>query len=209
MKTLETGNEKIQKICDVLRKDTLEPAKIEAESIISQANERAEEIIIEAQRRADEMIKESQSIIEQQNNVFQSSLEQASKQSLEALRQSIEHKLFRQELSDLITSHTSDPKVIANLINALIKAIEKEGLAVDLNVFIPANASEKEINHLLGERVLKKLKEKSVGLGDFTGGAQVRLDKKRLTIDITDADLAELLSKYIRKDLRKWIFTDV
>ena len=38
MKGLETGKDKIQKICDALRKETLEPAKQEAREIVEKAH---------------------------------------------------------------------------------------------------------------------------------------------------------------------------
>lgn len=207
-RTLETRDEKIEKICDILRKETIEPAKSEAEKIINAAKEKAEEIIREARANSEEILAEAQRAIEQKNNVFQSSLEQAAKQSLETLRQSIELKLFNEEFYPLITRHTANPQVIANLINALIKAIEKDGLSVNLTAFIPATLSVDEVNRLLGEQTLKKLKEKSVVLGNFSGGVKIRLNDKKVTLDITDAELAELLRRFVRKDFRKLLFAD-
>ena len=51
MKGLDTGREKIQKICDSLRKETLEPAKQEAREIIENAHMQASEIVRCCQRR--------------------------------------------------------------------------------------------------------------------------------------------------------------
>lgn len=209
MKTLESDDEKIQKICDVLRRETLEPAKMEGQRIIAEANDRAEQIIREAQHRANEMIAETQQNIEQEKRVLNSSLEQATRQSLETLRQSIEQKLFNQELYDQIMKNTSDPKIVANMILSLIKAVEQEGLAVEISAFIPKTVSPQEINQYLGQSILNKLKEKSVVIGDFSGGARVKLENKRVTLDITDKDIAELLSRHVRKDFRNLIFSVV
>ena len=52
MKSLEKGEEKIQKICDVLRRETLEPAQLEAEGVIEQAKEKAAGIVREAEQNA-------------------------------------------------------------------------------------------------------------------------------------------------------------
>lgn len=206
MKTLDKGEEKLQKICDILRRETLEPAQQEAENIIAEAKSRAEQIIHDAHRQAEAMTAEAQRLIEQRNNVFQSSLEQASKQSLEALRQLVEQRLFNEQFNEIVTKQMSDPKIIADLIKAMIKALEKEGMAFDLTAFIPAHASVKEINLLLGQEILNKLKEKSVVLGDFAGGAKLKLEKQNITLDITSADLAEVLRRFIRKDFRKMFF---
>ena len=48
MKGLESGKDKIQKICDALRKETLEPAKQEAREIVENAHMQASEIVTEA-----------------------------------------------------------------------------------------------------------------------------------------------------------------
>ena len=44
MKGFETGKDKVKKICDVLKKETLEPAKEEAERIIAAAKLRGKRI---------------------------------------------------------------------------------------------------------------------------------------------------------------------
>ena len=54
MKGLETGKDKIQKICDALRKETLEPAKQEAREIVENAHLKADEILQEAKKKAEE-----------------------------------------------------------------------------------------------------------------------------------------------------------
>lgn len=206
MKTLDTSEDKIQKICDVLRKETLEPAQKEAESIIEQAKKRAEEIVRDAHTESEELLKQTQVHIAQQQNVFQSSLEQAAKQGIESLKQSIEDKLFNAEIAHLVTEATTNPQLIAELISSLVNAIDKEGLAVDLSVFIPANLSVKEINQLLTQNILNKLKNGTVNLGDFGGGVKIRLENKKITLDITHSEIADILKRYVRKDFRKYLF---
>jgi len=207
-KTLEKGEEKIQKICDALRKETLEPAKQEAEELINEAKLRAEQIIAEARQESEKILAHARENVEQERNVFHSSLEQASRQSVEELRQEIEHRLFNDELEQLVSKQTKDPKVIGKLVDAIVKAIEKEGLKTDISVVIPNTVKPDEVNAVLGEGVLKKLKDGGVKLGGFSGGAQVKLLEKKMTIDITERSLIDLLSKYLRKDFRQLLFGD-
>jgi V/A-type H+-transporting ATPase subunit E len=84
-KTLERVDIRIQKICDALREETLEPAKEEAQHIIEQAKVHAEEIKKEAEKQKQTLLDNSKKTIEKDRNVFNSSLEQATKQSLEEL----------------------------------------------------------------------------------------------------------------------------
>lgn len=206
MKTLDKGQDKIKKISELLRHEVLEPAKDEAKKIIEGAQAHALEIIADAKKEAHRIIEEGRKIAEQEKNVVHSALSQAGKQSIEALRQDIEHHLFSDQLHTVLNEGTANPKVIAALIDAVIKAIEKEGIGADLMAYIPKSVSVKEVNQLLLEETLKKLKSQTVELGGFTGGARVRLLDKNLTIDVSEEALKELLAKYVRKDFRKLLF---
>lgn len=207
MRSLEKGQDKIQKICDKLRHQTLEPAEKEAHLIIEEAKKKAELIKTEAEFQAEQIIKQARGQIEQERNVFHSALQQSAKQTVESLRQEIEHKLFNEELQHTLEKQMSDPKIIVNLIEGVIRALEKEGLAADLSVVIPHSISESDIQALLVENVRRKLKEKPLEIGSFAGGVQVKLHGKKMTIDLTDQAIKELLANYLRKDFRKLIFS--
>lgn len=206
MKGTETGKDKVKKICDILRRETLEPAEVEARQIVHSAKEQAEQIVAAARKEAEKLLREAGQEIDRQRNVFQSSLGQACKQAMEALKQGIEEKIFNQELGRLITKHTQDPKVIAQLVTAVVNGIEKEGAEIPLSVYIPATVPARSVNMLLAHEILDKLKEKGVLVGPLTGGIEVKLHKENITIDISDAALKELVANYIRKDFRELIF---
>jgi len=206
MKGIETGKDKVKKICDVLRRETLVPAMEEAEKITSSAQMRAEEILLAAKMQADSLLAEAKFEIARERNVFQSSLGQACKQALESLKQNIESKLLDQELAELVTKQTQDPRLLAELITAVVRGIEKDGLDVSLSAYIPANIPPRAVNQLLVKGVLEKLKEKSVLVGNLAGGIEVSLHQEKVTIDLSDKALKELVAQYIRKDFRTLIF---
>ena len=205
MKGTESGKDKVKKICDVLRRETIEPAQVEAGRIVDEAKEHAIEVIEAAKKEADRLLEEAKKQIQREKNVFESSLSQACKQALEALKQGIEEKLFSQELFRLISKGVQNPNVIEQLITAVVKAIDKEGMGADLSVYVPASVSARSINAALGEEILKVLKEKTVLVAP-NGGIEVKLHKQNLTVDISDAALKELVAGYIRKDFRSLIF---
>lgn len=207
MKTLDKGQDKIKQICDVLKHETLEPAKLEGEAIIKAAKEQAEQIISEARLQAKKILEEGRHAIEQERNVFHSSLAQSSKQSIEAMKQAIEQKLFNRNLEELITQETSATPVVAKLIEAIITGIDKEGVSQDFAVLIPKCCSPDEIARSLSQDVLNKLSKHPITVGDFNGGAQVKLMDKKLTLVITDREICEFLKHYVRKDFRKFIFS--
>lgn len=207
METIETGKDKVKKICEVLRKETIEPAIAEAKHILQTAQENAEQIIEEAKRKAAKMVAEAEKDIDKKYAVFKTALNQGARQSVEWLRQEIEERLLHRNLGEMIAKASSNPKVISDMIKAIIKAVEEEGLETDLSAVIPSAVDPQEVNTLLGKDLLEKLKEKSVLLGPKKGGVEVKLHKEHITVDLSDAALLELMTQYVRKDFHQYFFS--
>lgn len=209
MKTLEKAQDKIQQICTALRDETLEPAKKQAEEIVKEAQKQADDIVVEAKSLAKKMLENARAEVEQERHIFHSSMRQAAKQSLETLRQNIESKFFNEQLESVIELGSQSSDVVAKLINAVVTAIEKDGLSADLTAIVPKSIQPKEVNDLLLHQVLRVLREESVVIGNFSGGAKIKLNNKQISIDITQDALKELLASYVvRKDFRKLFFAE-
>jgi V/A-type H+-transporting ATPase subunit E len=206
MENLDTGKDKIKKICEILKNETLQPAKEEAQKILEVAEQEARNIIRDAEAKADSIIQTARDKLAKEKEIFESSLQQAFRQGTESLKQNIEKKLFNPELNTWIEQQSADPEIGAKLINALIAAIEKEGTSANFSAYIPAQVPADKVNALLARGVLDKLREKSVVIGDFKGGIQVKLHDRQMTLDLSDVSLKELVSNYIRKDFREILF---
>ncbi len=207
MKAVETGKDKVKKICEVLRRETLEPAEHEAASLLEKARKEAASIIKEAERQGENIKKKAQEEAEMLRIRTHSTLQQACKQSLETLRQTIIDKLFQPELAKTLGKVLHTDKVLANLIEAVVKGIEKEGIECDLQAYISSAVSARDINELLAPQVIKRLREKGVLVGTFAGGIQVKLVGENLMIDLSEEALTELLCSYVRKDFREMFFS--
>lgn len=206
MKTLESGKDKIQKICDALRKETLNPAKQEAAEIVENAQLQAAQIVREAQEQAKGMIEEATLEIDQKRKALQSSLHLASRQGVEQLKQKIEQELLFKELDEYVSKQLSETKLIADLINSFMSCLEKKGIEENIIVSVPESVSPRSINSLLVRQFLERLEKHSVAIGDFSGGIQIKLCNRKVTIDISDEAVRELLASYIRSDFRDLVF---
>jgi V/A-type H+-transporting ATPase subunit E len=206
MKGLETGKDKIQKICDQLKKETLEPARQEAREIIENGHLQAEEIVSEAKAKAEELLSTAHSEIEEKKRVFQASLNLACRQGIEDLKQKIESELFNKELISLVQKEMLDPKLIAHLLNSFMQSMEEKGIEEEFTAVIPKEISPRSITALLASKTIEKLQNKVAAIGDFHGGVQVQIKGRKMTVDISDAVVRELISAYIRKDLRDLVF---
>lgn len=207
-KTLQKGDDKIQQICDILRLETLEPAKEEAARIVEEAKLRADNLIAEAKKEIAKLQASAKAQIDQERNVFESSLDQAGKMVLERLRQSIETKLLREDLFNEVEVKTSSAETISKIINALVDAIAKEGINSDLKAIIPHTVSIEELIGFLSENTLKRLRSDRIVVGDIKGGVQLKLMDKRITLDMTDKTLKALLLDYIGNAFRERLFVE-
>ncbi len=206
MDSVDTGKDKIKKICEILKTETIEPAKHEAAAILEQAQEKSQRLLREAEEKAQQLINGARKKIEDEKKLFNSTLVQACQQILESLRQDIENKLLNSSLMDWIEKETVDPKVSANLITALAQAIEKEGTSADFSAVVAKTVTVEQVNALLAKEIVQKLKGQSVEIGEFAGGVQLKLLDRKLTLDLSDEALKELLGRYIRKDFREILF---
>ncbi len=206
MKGLETGKDKVKKICDLLKRETLEPAEHEAKEILEAARRRAEDMIAEAHRKAEEMHQVAHEEIMQQRAVFQASLTQACRQTLDSLKEKIVTKLFNPELLQLLSGPLKDPKIVAKLIDVVVQAIEKEGIESNLSASISSSVSAQDVNKLLATKIVERLKEKGVLLSSIGGGVEVKIINQNMTIDLSDTAFYELVAGFIRKDFRDLIF---
>jgi len=206
MKILETGKEKIQKICDAIRTETLEPIKQEAREIVENARLQAADIVRDAKAKATGLLQVAQGEIDEKKRLFDSSLALSCRQGIEMLKQKIEQELFSKELADLVAKETASPQLIVKMIESFMRSLEEQGIEEDFEVIIPKEIQARSINVLLGQNILERLKNKSVELGDFRGGVQIKMKGRQITIDISDTELRELIATYIRRDFRDLLF---
>ncbi len=206
METIETGKDKVKKICEVLRSETIEPALVEAKEILDTARKNADKVLEEAKSKSAKMVADAEQEIEKRYGVFKASLNQGARQSIEWLKQEIQERLLNQNLLEMISQSTTSPQVLSDMITAVIQAVEEEGLETDLSAIIPSAIKADSVNELLGKDLLEKLKEKSVLIGSKKGGAEVKLHKEKVTIDLSDTALLELMIRYVRKDFQQYFF---
>lgn len=210
MKDLENknyeGRDRLKKICDILRTETLEPAQQEAQAVREQAQVEAQRLIEEGKKQAESLIARARVDLEKERTLFESSLVQASHQAIAKLSEEIEKQIFNAGVSEWLRSATSDPTLAARLIEALVKAVEQEGTSADFSAAVGSTIKPEEVNRLLAVRIREQLRGKGVAIGSFAGGVQLTLHDERLMLDISADALTELVAKYLRKDFRRHLF---
>lgn len=206
MNTNVTGRDKVKKICDLLKKETLDPAKEEALHIIAHAQKEAEQIIVLAEKKAAALVAEAKKEIEKREVAARSTLTQAYHQTIEFLRQALVKRLFNPELREYVQKGLKGEASAANLIQVIVKAIEAEGLSAPLQVYVSSEIRAEQVNALLGSAILQKLEGKTVRVSELGGGVEVKLQDKQMTIDLSDKAVEALLAQHLQMGFRKMLF---
>lgn len=201
-----SAQDKLKQICDTLREETLKPAEEEAGSIVYNAREQAKRIVEEAKEEAQRIIRSAEEAADQTLKKGEAALIQAGKRSLENLKQAVETKIFKESLREWLDGVAADPQVSAKLVQALVQAVETQGISGNLSACIGKHVSARAVNEVLGKEITSKLKEKSVSIGKFSGGAQLKVDERNWVLDISSEALLDLLTRFLQKDFREMIF---
>jgi V/A-type H+-transporting ATPase subunit E len=200
------GKDKVKQICDVIKEETLKPARSEANQMIENARKQAKNILDEAKVKAAEILEETNQQKEADKNVFKASLHLACKKTIASLKQEIEHRLFKEQIFTSLGEHIRDPKIIAKLIDAVAEGLKKEGIDVDMHAYISSKLSAEEVAKFLAADTVKRLKDGDVILSDIQGGARIKLEGKYITLDISEESLKEMVAEFAREDFRELIF---
>ncbi|MBS0623395.1 MAG: V-type ATP synthase subunit E [Verrucomicrobia bacterium] len=209
MNSLDTGKDKIKKICDILQSEALQPARQEAATLVAEAQKKAQDALEEAQQKASSIMDAAKARIEKERMLFEQSIQHAFVGVKERLRQEIERSLLHETLAIWIQKNTADALTANQLIKALIEMLHEGGIDGDFSALIPQKLKVHEVNALLGEQILNRLKEGQVIVGEFQGGVRVKLHDKKITLDLSDEAIEELLTSYISKEFRDIIFQPV
>jgi V/A-type H+-transporting ATPase subunit E len=204
---LETANNKVKEICDVLRRETLEPAQNEAKRIILDAEKEAEELIRKAKEEALRIKEETKLELKKEMEVHNGSIQLAIRQGVSALRQEIE-KIFSAILSRDIEMVMSSEDAISRAVSVIFELIEKNGLGVNLGVLIPKHVDIQAICKRLVEKFKHKLQSSAIPVDGIKGGVEIKLIDKKISIEMTDVAVKELLASYVIPELRAQIFCE-
>ena len=204
---LETADNKVKEICAILRRETLDPAQAEARKIIESAKKESDDLIHKAKIEVAKIREENKLELLKELKVHEGSIQLSIRQGISTLRQSIE-KIFSKDLDSEIEKAMGKEDVIAQSISVILGLLEKEGLGVNLGVMIPKHVNLEAICAKLTKDFSEKVKRAAIQIEDIKGGAEVKLKDKKMSIDLTDAAVKELLASYVIPELRAKIFCE-
>lgn len=204
---LDTADNKVKEICDILKRETLEPAQGEAKRIVEQAEKEADEIVRRAKEEVSRIREENKKALERELKIHEGSIQLAIRQGVSALRQGVE-KIFSGELDAEVEKIMGREDVVAKAIDVILGCVEKEGLGTNLKVVLSKHVDIQAICGKLTHEFSERVKKGALQIEDIKGGVEVKLKDKKMSIDMTDTAVKELLASYVIPELREKIFCE-
>lgn len=202
MQVLDPGKDKIKKICETLRDETIRPAQKQAEMIIQTAEKEARLIIEKGKKEAEALLSTARRKIEEEKSILAASLHLACKQALNALKGAVETTLLTQGIGKFVQSLQED--MARRLLEAVLLSLKEAGLSGRLLAYLPKHIASQD----LASVILKAgaMEVNIVPVAYLQKGIKIALEDSHLTLDLSDDALKELIAAFIREDFRQLIF---
>ncbi len=186
----------LQELIDQIKKDGVEAAETQAESILLSAKSEAEKIIADAKAQADKMIADAK--VENAKTVKsgEDAIRQAGRNLLISFRESVTRELKAIVGENVNTVYSSDAfaKLIVNAVESWTGKPEAEDISVILNSGDLAKLEEAVLaelrNRMLGGVTLK-------ANDNFDGGFRIAVNDGAVYYDFSAQAVTDMLSAYL------------
>ena len=200
---LEDAKSKLQEISDTLYKDTIIPAKEEAENIITEAEKEAAKIIHNANQESEKIILHAKNTNSNERKVHETSIDMAVKQSIERLKSEVMN-VFNNEIISHLKETLNIQKNCEEILKTLILAIQKDGIHSDLRLSISEGVNFDSLASSVLGTIKSKLEKGDINI---SSGVSLLIEDQKLALKITDETLNELLAQHLPGILRAKVFS--
>lgn len=204
--TNQTSSKAVERICKVLKSETIDPAKKEANEILNQAKMRAEEIIETAEKQAKEIINDSEQKVIDQRKIFVDEIKHIAKETIRKLHDEV-LQLFSKDFKQRIADSANNPNYIAKAIESILDALKKEGINANMEAYVSKHVAVESVAKELAVDVVKQLDDgKLLKVGDHAGGCSILIKDEQLSISLTEVQLNDILKDQVQHELETLLF---
>lgn len=186
----------LQELIDQIKKDGVETAEAQAESILNSAKAEAEEIVARAQAQADKILLDAKNKNDRIVKSGEEAIRQAGRNLLISFRDSVSR-----ELSAIVRENVSDVYSSDALSKIIVSAVESWAAkpdADDLSVILDSNELEALEKNALAELNAKMRKGVTLKASDsFDGGFRIVEKDGQVYYDYSTEAVVEMLSNYL------------
>ncbi len=195
-------SEELQPILDHIRREGVDKARAEAESILKDARTKAKAITEKAAAEAQSLRDAAQEDAKAFNARAEASLKQAARDLILSIEQQVTKQLERL-LQDEVTRVLDDATLTTLIVEAVRNTIREQDPERDIAVLLPDEKLQALRHHLLG-KLREGLGEQAVELRAAEtqeGGFSIRTDNGRVEHDFRAGAITEALARLLRPGL--------
>lgn len=186
----------LQELIEQIRKDGVDAAETQAESILESAKAEAEKIIAEAKAQADKIMADAMSENAKTVKSGEDALRQAGRNLLISFRESVTRELKAIVCDNVNTVYSSD--AFAKLIINAVEVWTSKPEADDISVILNSNNLKNLEEALLAELKAKMLGGVTLKANDnFNGGFRVAVNNGAVYYDYSAEAVTDMLSNYL------------
>lgn len=186
----------LQELIEQIRKDGVEAAETEAQSIINAAKAEAEKIVADAKAQADKILANAKAEKEQMVRSGEDAIRQAGRNLLLSFRESVARELKSIAGENVSAVYSSES--LAQLIVNVVESWAQKPQAEELTVILNSSDLEKLEGTLLS--ALKEKMQKGVTLkanDNFDGGFRIAIGNSGSYYDYSAEAVVDMLSNYL------------
>lgn len=192
--------DKVGELIAALKEQGVAKGEEEGGLIVAEAQARARELVDEAKSEAEALVKQAKEEAKLQQLQLQSSLEIAANQFLASLKKDLETDLLVLPLGDEISDALADESVLRELIKTSVEAFVSSGGRRDLDLLLPAGASEELKRYAVGLMAGQGREGSGGGVGvepELKRGFALSLDGGRSRLEFSDRAFLDLFLSYL------------
>ena len=186
----------LQELIEQIKKDGVEAAESQAETILTAAKDEAEKIISEAKSQAEKLVLDAKAENEKTVKSGEDALRQASRNLLISFRESVTKELNAILGESVSSVYSSD--ALAGIIVNLVEGFKNNAGAEDITIVLNSDDLKK-----IEDTVLSGLKAKAVSgvtlkaNDNFDGGFRIAVNDGGAYYDYSAAAVTDMLSNYL------------
>ncbi len=201
-----TATDKIQKIAEHIRDNVLDPAEEERKEILKEAKEEKERIIAEAKKEAEGIIETAAAQSRELNAGTETALRLAAKQAITVLKLSLEKEVIKQTIEEPVKKVLNEPDILKHIIMEIAKAYVEKNFSGEVEVLVSKGNRAKLKKYIKAETA--NIIKGGLSLSEETGisGCKIIFKDNRIVIEFSAEAITELLAKYVRPEIRTYLF---
>ena len=186
----------LQELIDRIKKDGVEAAETEAETILKEAKEKADKIIFDAQTQADKILLNTKNESERMIRSGVDAIRQAGRNLLISFRESVTRELNAIVGKEVTAVYSSDmfAQLVVNVVECWANKPDVEDIAVILNSE-DLKSLEETLLAGLKDRMLKGVTLKAND--NFDGGFRIAVNNGSAYYDYSAEAVVDMLSNYL------------